>query len=46
MDVRRRAVFRLQGLCYRWKLLEHPYGYDHVRRRYTLTGKRKPAADD
>ncbi|ACM58419.1 hypothetical protein Hlac_2859 [Halorubrum lacusprofundi ATCC 49239] len=40
MDIRRRTLFRFQRLCYRWKLLKHPYGYDYVRQQYSLTGKR------
>jgi hypothetical protein len=41
MELRRRAVHRLTGLFVRWDLIEHPYGRDYARERYSLTGRRR-----
>jgi hypothetical protein len=42
MVLRYRAIHRLTGLMARWGLVEHPYGQEYARERYTLTGRRRP----
>lgn len=42
MVLRHRAVHRLTGLLVRWGMLDHPYGQEYARERYTVTGRRRP----
>jgi hypothetical protein len=35
-------VKRLVNLFAYWGLIEHPYGREYVRERYTITGRRLP----
>lgn len=40
MALRQRTIHRLTGLFARWGLIEHPYGREYARERYTITGRR------
>lgn len=40
MLFRQRTIHRLTGLFVRWGLLEHPYGREYAKERYSLTGRR------
>jgi hypothetical protein len=40
MAVRNRVLNRVTGLFVRWDLIEHPYGREYARERYSLTGRR------
>ncbi len=42
MVLRYRAIHRLTGLMARWGLVEHPYGQEYAKERYTVTGRRRP----
>jgi hypothetical protein len=42
MVLRYRAVHRLTGLMVRWGIIDHPYGQEYAKQRYTFTGRRRP----
>lgn len=38
MDLKRRFLYRVQRLFVYWGLLEHPYGREYAKDRYTPLG--------